>query len=82
MDEELVIAGTFPNRLDAELARGALEAAGIESFISTDDAGGLRPDLATRFGVHVVVRQSQAAEASAILGGSPLMDDAGSEADE
>jgi hypothetical protein len=77
VDEELVIVETFPNRLDAELARGALEAAGIECFISTDDAGGLRPDLATRFGVRLVVRQSQAEEAAGILRGAAPTDAAG-----
>jgi hypothetical protein len=72
MDEPLVIVRTFANRMEAEIARGALEAAGIDSAIQTDDAGGLRPDLSMRFGVHLFVRESEAAEADALLsGGAP-----------
>jgi hypothetical protein len=72
MDEPLVVVRTFSDRMEAEVARGALEAAGIDSFIQTDDAGGLRPDLATRDGVHLVVRASDVAEAEAILSGGAL----------
>jgi hypothetical protein len=61
--------------MEAEIARGALEAAGIDSAIQTDDVGGLRPDLATRFGVHLLVRQSDAAEAEGILTGGAGGDD-------
>jgi hypothetical protein len=39
-DSELAVAGTFPNRVEAELAQGALAAAGVESVISADDVGG------------------------------------------
>jgi hypothetical protein len=39
----MVIAGTYPARTDAELAQSALEAAGIESVIAADDAGGAYP---------------------------------------
>lgn len=69
MDDPLVVAGTFSNRIEAEIARGALEAAGIDASIQTDDAGGLRPDLAVRAGVHVVVRESDAAQAAEVLAG-------------
>jgi hypothetical protein len=75
MDEPLVIVRTFPDRMSAEIARGALEAAGIDSAIQTDDAGGLRPDLATRFGVHLLVRESDVAEAQGILTGGVVGDD-------
>jgi hypothetical protein len=75
MDEPLVIVRTFPDRMAAEIARGALEAAGIDSAIQTDDAGGLRPDLAMRFGVLLLVRESDAAEAEGILTGSAIGDE-------
>jgi hypothetical protein len=75
MDEPLVIVRTFSNRMEAEIARGALEAADIDSVIQTDDAGGLRPDLATRFGVHLLVRESDAAEADGILSAGPSLED-------
>jgi len=44
-DTELVVIGTFLNQIEADMAQGALEAADIESMISADDAGGLRPHL-------------------------------------
>jgi hypothetical protein len=41
MDEtELVVVGTFPNRIEAEMAQGALESGGIASVITADDVGG------------------------------------------
>jgi hypothetical protein len=67
-DAELVVAGTYVNQIDAELAQGALEAAGIESMISADDAGGLRPHLAMSGGVRVLVRAEDAEQAAEILG--------------
>jgi len=39
-DASLVVVGLFGNRVEAELAQGALLAAGIESVISADDVGG------------------------------------------
>jgi len=39
-DNELVAIGTFMNHVQADLAQGALETAGIECAISADDAGG------------------------------------------
>jgi hypothetical protein len=37
---ELVPVGVFMNHIQADLAQGALESAGIECAISADDAGG------------------------------------------
>ncbi len=59
---ELVAVGTFLNRIEAEMAQGALEAADIESMISADDAGGLRPGL-WMGGVRLLVRAEDAEEA-------------------
>jgi hypothetical protein len=55
-DSRLEAVGMFLNRLDAELARGALEAAGIEAALSADDGAGTRPHLwmsGVRLWVHV-----------------------------
>jgi hypothetical protein len=43
--DEPVVVATFVNNFDAELARGALEAAGIDVMIRADDSRGLRPHL-------------------------------------
>jgi hypothetical protein len=68
-DAELVVVSTFLNQIDAEIAQGALEAAGIESMVSADDAGGVRPHL-WMGGVRLLVRAEDAEEASEILGRS------------
>ena len=65
-DVELVVVGTFLNRIDAEIAQGALQAADIESMVSADDAGGLRPPL-WMAGVRLMVRSADAERATKIL---------------
>jgi hypothetical protein len=69
-EAELVVVGTFWNQIEAELAQGALEAGGIESMISADDAGGLRPHLSVTRGVRLLVRTEDAERAGKILGES------------
>jgi hypothetical protein len=66
---ELQVVGTFGNRVEAEVAQGALRSAGIESLISADDAGGIRPDLGRR-GIRLMVRAEDAEEAAALIGGA------------
>jgi len=63
---ELVAVRTFLNQIDAEMAHAALAAADIESMISSDDAGGLRPHL-WMGGVRLLVRAEDAEEADKIL---------------
>lgn len=65
-DTELVVVGTFLNRIEADMARGALQAASIESMISADDAGGQRPHL-WMSGIRLLVRAEDVEEARAIL---------------
>ncbi len=66
---DLVVVGTFLNKIDAELAQGALQAADIESMVSADDAGGLRPTL-WMGGIRLLVRSEDVERASEILGSS------------
>ena len=66
-DERLVAVGSYPNKIDAELAQGALEAADIEAMVSADDAGGLQPGLWVGEGVRVLVRAEDADQARKIL---------------
>ena len=65
-DAELVVVGTFLNKIDAEMAHSALQAADIESLVSADDAGGLRPTL-WMSGVRLLVRSEDAERAREIL---------------
>jgi len=68
-DVTLVSVGDFPNRIEAEVAQSALEAAGIESSVSADDAGGLQPGL-WMSGVKLLVRETDAVRALEILNSS------------
>ena len=43
--DDLVILNTFTNHIEADLARSALDAMGIESMVRADDAGGEQPGL-------------------------------------
>jgi hypothetical protein len=70
-DSDLVVVGTFNDRIEAELAQSALEAAGIESMVRGDDAGGVQPGLWTAEGVDVLVREEDAANAREILDVEP-----------
>jgi hypothetical protein len=60
---ELVVVRTFLNKIDADIAQSALEAAGIESIVSADDIGGLRrcPWMS---GVRLLVRTEDAEQAA------------------
>ena len=42
-ESELVPVKTFLSRIEADLAKSALEAAGISALVRADDAGGARP---------------------------------------
>ena len=65
-ETELVVVKTFLNRFEAEIAQGALEAAGIDSLISADDAGGQELGLWVN-GVRLTVRAEDAGRAHAVL---------------
>ncbi|MGA3295018.1 MAG: DUF2007 domain-containing protein [Candidatus Acidiferrales bacterium] len=64
---ELVVIRDYRDKLEAELAHGALQAAGIESMIRGDDAGGTEPGL-WMSGVKLLVRAEDAKRAAEILG--------------
>lgn len=62
----MIVVGTYPTRADAELAQAALEVEGIQSVVSSDDAGGAYPfDLSG--GARLVVSEEDAERAAAIL---------------
>ena len=65
---KLVKVGSFLNRIEAEMAQGALEAADIDSTVSADDIGGIRPSLV--MGMRLFVRSEDAERAEKILGSS------------
>ena len=54
---------TYTGRLEAEIARGVLEAHGIEAFISADDMSGTRPELTFMQGARLLVKERDAERA-------------------
>ena len=70
-NHELVAVRTFLNKIEAELAHGALEAADIDSVVAADDAGGVRPGL-WMAGVRLLVRAEDVERAGAVLGESHM----------
>jgi len=67
---ELVVLRQFFSTIEAELALGALRAAGIEAMVSADDCGGMRPHL--QMGrVSLLVRAADVEDATGILDTAP-----------
>ena len=65
---DLVCIKTYNNRLEAELEKGLLDSRGIQAMISSDDAGGMRPDLSwSTGGVRLLVKQEDADRALELL---------------
>ena len=67
---EVICVRTFNGRLEAEIARGNLEANGIDSIVSADDGGGWRPELAFTQGVRLLIKKENEERALQILAGS------------
>lgn len=70
MTEDLVAAAQFHLPAQAELARGALEANGIDSVILTDDL----PQFPGSFGSRVMVKPEDLEAARTVLSGAPPVD--------
>jgi hypothetical protein len=65
-----VEVGVYPTRSDAEFAQAALAAAGIQSVVASDDAGGAYPfDLSG--GARLLVDEADAKDAAEVLGAAP-----------
>jgi hypothetical protein len=66
-DSELVVVRTYPSVIDADLAKTALDAAGIDSVVRSDNEGGQSPGLAFGRGVELLVRADDLAAAEDML---------------
>ena len=64
---KLVTVVTFPDRIEAELARTALEATGVYAIVAADDAGNQNPGLGFSRRVSVLVRQEDVELARQVL---------------
>jgi len=61
---DLITVSTFKSPADAQIAKGILDEAGIESMIRSDNAGGMYPALA---GADLLVRTEDAERAATAL---------------
>jgi len=66
-DSELVVVHAFGSQAAADLAKSALEAAGIDAMLHGDTAGGEYPGVAVARGIEILVRAEDAAAAREIL---------------
>ena len=67
MSDELVTVATFPEPIEANVARAALESAGIEVFLNGENANGMIP---VAFTSQLQVRAEDEAAARAVLEGA------------
>ena len=67
LQDNKVMVEKFFTRLEAELAAGLLEAEGIQTFVSADDAGGAYPPLQYIRGVRLIVFTEDEERAREIL---------------
>lgn len=61
---ELIAVSTFWSTADAQIAKGVLDAVGIESMIRSDNAGGMYPAIA---GAELLVRAEDVEKATDAL---------------
>ena len=67
-EQNLVVLRTYSNKMLADLAAMTLTAAGIESFVrSNDRAGGALPQMSLIRGIQIVVRPEDLEDADEIL---------------
>ena len=67
-ESRLVLVQAFGNQWEADLAKSALEAAGIDATIQAHSVGGNRSDVAFHTGGYkVLVREEDAAAARDVL---------------
>jgi len=72
-DPKLVVVKSYGNSVEAELAKGALENAGIQAMIQSDTVGHMREHIAwSGAGFQIVVREEDFAAAHDVL--SPTAD--------
>lgn len=64
---EVAVAAVVRSTVEAQLIVGMLDANGIRSAISTDDAGGQEPQWQLTDGVRVLVSRDDLAEAQRLI---------------
>ena len=73
-EENLVQVATYSNQMDAALAQATLEAAGIQSSVSHDDAGVMLQYMDYVSGIRLFTSEEHAEEARTLLGQQAITD--------
>jgi len=63
----IVLLKIFPNEFGAQTAKIQLDAAGINSIISSDNEGGMAPNLSLTSGIRLLVNENDFDESVEIL---------------
>lgn len=67
-EPNLVVVGVYGNRVEAELAKGVIENAGIPAMIKSDTVGRMREHIAwSGAGFQILVREENATAARDVL---------------
>ena len=67
---ELIAVATFGSHILADLAKSAMDAAGIEAMVAADDGGRQNPHLDLTQGVVLLVRAEDVERARDVLAGA------------
>lgn len=68
MSDRLVAIRSYTNRIEAEMAQEQLQHVGVDSYVSGDDAGGMRPAMQLTQSVNLIVREQDIERANGLLG--------------
>ena len=71
MRDGLTRLETYINEIEAEIAKGRLEALGVQAVLAKDNCGGMRPHLDLQVGVKLFVAEEDADKAREILAAGP-----------
>jgi hypothetical protein len=67
-DIHLVVVQSYASRPEAELSKGAIEAAGIQAMVRSHSVGGMREHLAwSGAGFKILVREEDVTDAREVL---------------
>lgn len=69
-EADLIVIRSFTTEVEADIAKSALQAFGVDCMISRDDCGGQRPHLAFSEGIRLLVRPADAERAEQVLSGA------------
>ena len=71
--EETTVLATYSTRRDAEMSRDYLADADIQAFVSSDDAGGMYPQMQRPHGVKLLGMSGTAQRARSLLNDAGLV---------